>query len=374
MTQGLAARAPESDPRAPRTPPRVVRRAHLLRLRGQGEGVARRAAPWRAAEEEGRPRRARGQARQERQGPRRASADLERAVEQLESFREVLVPGREGRRARQGAASARRRESSSPATSWSTSDLLGDFIKGFIKSTPRVTGFVGGTDDPPAISEAEVREITQQMEEGAAKPKVLFESGENVKVDRRTLPGLQRRRRRGEARQGKAPGADQHLRTSDARRARVRPGREGVGGRVRGEEGHRGSQAPDSGGRANPSPPVGPALGQRGVNIMEFCKAFNAQTQAQAGLIIPVIITVYADRSFTFITKTPPASVLLKKAAGLEKGSGEPTRARSAGQRHASSGAGDRQAQDARSRAEHARGRERTVAGTARSMGLEVVD
>ena len=76
-------------------------------------------------------------------------------------------------------------------------------------------------------------------------------------------------------------------------------------------------------GQANPSPPVGPALGQRGVNIMEFCKAFNAQTQAQAGLIIPVIITVYADRSFTFITKTPPAAVLLKRAAGIEKGSGE---------------------------------------------------
>src|SRR5207253_9681696 len=76
-------------------------------------------------------------------------------------------------------------------------------------------------------------------------------------------------------------------------------------------------------GQANPSPPVGPALGQRGVNIMEFCKAFNAQTQAQAGLIIPVIITVYADRSFTFVTKTPPAAVLLKRAAGIEQGSGE---------------------------------------------------
>src|SRR5262245_53232191 len=77
-------------------------------------------------------------------------------------------------------------------------------------------------------------------------------------------------------------------------------------------------------GAANPSPPVGPALGQRGVNIMEFCKAFNAQTQAQAGLIIPVVITVYADRSFTFITKTPPASVLLKRAAGIEKGAKTP--------------------------------------------------
>jgi large subunit ribosomal protein L11 len=77
-------------------------------------------------------------------------------------------------------------------------------------------------------------------------------------------------------------------------------------------------------GQANPSPPVGPALGQRGVNIMEFCKAFNAATQSQQGMIIPVIVTVYADRSFTFITKTPPTAVLLKKAAGLDKGSGEP--------------------------------------------------
>src|SRR6187200_3736445 len=78
-------------------------------------------------------------------------------------------------------------------------------------------------------------------------------------------------------------------------------------------------------GQANPSPPVGPALGQRGVNIMEFCKAFNAQTQnLEQGLPTPVVITVYSDRSFTFITKTPPASVLLKKAAGIQSGSGQP--------------------------------------------------
>ncbi len=80
------------------------------------------------------------------------------------------------------------------------------------------------------------------------------------------------------------------------------------------------------GGQANPAPPVGPALGQRGVNIMEFCKAFNAKTQDSKGTIIPVIITVYSDRSFTFITKTPPASVLLLKAAKIEKGSGEPNK------------------------------------------------
>ena len=77
-------------------------------------------------------------------------------------------------------------------------------------------------------------------------------------------------------------------------------------------------------GKANPAPPVGPALGQHGVNIMEFCKAFNAKTSDQAGMIIPVEITVYADRSFSFITKTPPASILLKEKAGIEKGSGEP--------------------------------------------------
>ncbi|MBW1973732.1 MAG: 50S ribosomal protein L11 [Deltaproteobacteria bacterium] len=79
-------------------------------------------------------------------------------------------------------------------------------------------------------------------------------------------------------------------------------------------------------GQANPSPPVGPALGQQGVNIMEFCKSFNAKTQSQEGMIIPVVITVYADKSFSFITKTPPAAVLLKKAAKIAKGSGEPNR------------------------------------------------
>ena len=125
------------------------------------------------------------------------------------------------------------------------------------------------------------------------------------------------------------------------------------------------------GGQANPAPPVGPALGQRGVNIMEFCKAFNAATQAQAGLIIPVIITVYADRSFTFITKTPPASVLLKRAAGIEKGSGEPHKKK----------VGTVTKQQVREIAElktpdltaaSLEAAIRTVEGTARSMGLVV--
>ena len=124
-------------------------------------------------------------------------------------------------------------------------------------------------------------------------------------------------------------------------------------------------------GQANPSPPVGPALGQRGVNIMEFCKAFNAQTAQENGRIIPVEITVFEDRSFTFITKTPPAAVLIKEALNLEKGSAEPNRDKvgrlSADQvrRIAETKMTDLNARDV----EHAM---RIVAGTARSMGVEV--
>jgi large subunit ribosomal protein L11 len=125
-------------------------------------------------------------------------------------------------------------------------------------------------------------------------------------------------------------------------------------------------------GQANPSPPVGPALGQHGVNIMEFCKTFNAQTQGmEAGLPIPVVITVYNDRSFTFITKTPPAAVLLRKAAGVEKGSGTPNTNkvgkvnRKQLEEIAKVKMPDLTAADLDAAV-------RTVAGTARSMGIEV--
>jgi len=125
-------------------------------------------------------------------------------------------------------------------------------------------------------------------------------------------------------------------------------------------------------GEANPSPPVGPALGQHGVNIMEFCKAFNAQTQnIEKGLPIPVVITVYADRSFTFITKTPPASVLLRKAAGIPKGSGRPntekvgTVTRAQLEEIAQTKMEDLNAADMDAAV-------RIIAGSARSMGLNV--
>jgi len=126
-------------------------------------------------------------------------------------------------------------------------------------------------------------------------------------------------------------------------------------------------------GQANPAPPVGPALGQHGVNIMEFCKSFNAQTQAQGGTIIPVEITVFEDRSFTFITKTPPAAVLLREALGIDKGSGEPNRekvgkvSREKVREIAELKMPDLNANDIDAAM-------KIIEGTARSMGVEVAD
>ena len=127
------------------------------------------------------------------------------------------------------------------------------------------------------------------------------------------------------------------------------------------------------GGQANPSPPIGPALGQHGVNIAEFCKTFNARTQDQSGTVIPVVITIYADRSFSFITKTPPASVLLKQAASIAKGSGEPNR--------------DKVGEVTRTQVEDIAKRKfedlnaydlaaaiKIIEGTARSMGITVIE
>ncbi|CAM3585669.1 50S ribosomal protein L11 [Marinicrinis lubricantis] len=126
-------------------------------------------------------------------------------------------------------------------------------------------------------------------------------------------------------------------------------------------------------GKANPAPPVGPALGQAGVNIMAFCKEFNARTQEQAGLIIPVEISVFEDRSFTFITKTPPAAVLLLKAAGIEKGSGVPNKNKVAKVKR------DKVKEIAETKmpdlnAASVEAAMRMVEGTARSMGIEIVD
>ncbi len=126
-------------------------------------------------------------------------------------------------------------------------------------------------------------------------------------------------------------------------------------------------------GQANPAPPIGPALGQHGVNIMEFCKAFNARTQNQAGMVIPVVITVYADKSFSFITKTPPAAVLLKKAAKLKKASGEPNKKKvGTVTRNQLKEIAELKMPDLN--AANVESAMSMVAGTARSMGLDVVD
>ena len=128
-----------------------------------------------------------------------------------------------------------------------------------------------------------------------------------------------------------------------------------------------------NGGNATPAPPVGPALGQKGVNIMDFCKQFNARTQDQAGTVIPVVITVYSDRSFTFITKTPPAAVLLKKAAGLKSASGEPNKkkvatiTRAQAEEIAKTKMPDLNAASVEAATE-------MIKGTARSMGIVVED
>ena len=125
------------------------------------------------------------------------------------------------------------------------------------------------------------------------------------------------------------------------------------------------------GGNATPAPPVGPALGQHGVNIMEFCKAFNSKTQKQAGVIIPVVLTVYADRSFTFITKTPPTADLLRKALGVEKGASD------SGREKIGALSRDKLREIAQTKAKDlnatsTEGAERIIEGTARSMGIEI--
>ncbi|HEV7805613.1 MAG TPA: 50S ribosomal protein L11 [Solirubrobacteraceae bacterium] len=126
------------------------------------------------------------------------------------------------------------------------------------------------------------------------------------------------------------------------------------------------------GGQASPAPPVGPALGQHGINIMEFCKAFNAQTQSDAGTTIPVVITVYEDRSFTFVTKTPPAAVLIKQAIGIDSGSAEPHRVKVGRITHAQvREIAERKLNDLN--ANDLDQASKIIAGTARSMGVDVV-
>ena len=256
---------------------------------------------------------------------------------------------------------------------------------GLVKNTPGVTGFVGSRNKPLPLSQTEVDNLLHTETPGQAAATGAGAGGEGVAKpkaarpvrDRRDRQGhrrpalrLLRRDRRDQRRRRQAQGARLDLRPRDPGRGRLRPGQEGL----------RQAMAKKvltliklqiPAGAANPAPPVGPALGQHGVNIMDFCKAFNAQTQQDSGTIIPVEITVFEDRSFTFITKTPPAAVLIKEALGIEKGSGEP---------HANK-VGTISAAQIRAIAEKKMpdlnandldAASKIIAGTARSMGVDV--
>ena len=192
-----------------------------------------------------------------------------------------------------------------------------------VKGTPGVTGFVGASNEPVPLTQAEVdrllhREVAEVRARGAQ-----FSIGESVKVISGPLSDFS-----GEISEINEDASKlKVLVSSSAARPRSRSAStRSRRSRTMAKKVLTDDQAAGPGGQASPAPPVGPALGQHGINIMEFGKAFNAQTQDDMGTTIPVVITVYEDRSFTFITKTPPAAVLIKQAIGIEKGSGEPHR------------------------------------------------
>ena len=222
-----------------------------------------------------------------------------------------------------------------------------------VRNTPKVTGFVGSGNRPVPLSQEEVDQIFNQVKESIEKPKpkYTFERGESVRIidgpfsnfqgvveevnlDRNTLKVMVTIFGRSTPVELDFLQVEKLLEDEARSEAGFTPAeREGSGERdaappkekfMKKVVGQIKLQIPA--GKATPAPPVGPALGQAGVNIMDFCKAFNAKTQKDEGLIIPVVITVYADRSYTFITKTPPVAVLIKREAGIAKGSGEPNR------------------------------------------------
>ena len=231
-----------------------------------------------------------------------------------------------------------------------------------------MTGFVGASNEPIPLTQAEVDRLLHREVAVRAPSRAQFAIGESVKVISGPLSDFSGEISEINEDAAQAQGAGIYLRAGDARRGRLRPGEEDLMAKkvlttIK-------LQAP--GGQASPAPPVGPALGQHGINIMEFVKAFNAQTQGDAGTTIPVVITVFEDRSFTFITKTPPAAVLIRQAIGIEKGSGEPNRTKvgtitdAQVRQIAEKKLDDLNAHDVDQAA-------KIIAGTARSMGVEVV-
>jgi 50S ribosomal protein uL11/transcription termination/antitermination factor NusG len=213
---------------------------------------------------------------------------------------------------------------------------------GVVKGTPGVTGFVGASQEPVPLTQGEVDRLLHKEVATATRTRAQFSIGESVKVVSGPLSDY-------------------------SRRGRLRPSEKAL----MAKKVLTTIKLQANAGQASPAPPVGPALGQHGINIMEFCKAFNAQTQAETGTVIPVVITVYEDRSFTFITKTPPAAVLIRQALRIGKGSGEPNRMKVGTitqqqlREIAERKLPDLNANDIDQAA-------KIIAGTARSMGVEV--
>ncbi len=237
-----------------------------------------------------------------------------------------------------------------------------------VRSTPKVTGFVGSGNKPVSLPAEQVEEIVRNMEAGAEKPKPksVFQRGDKVRVIDGPFVNFQ--------------GVVEDMNPERGRMKVVVP----VFGRptpveleyyqverpVKKVQAMVKLQIPA--GKANPSPPVGPALGQHGVNIMEFCKGFNAQTNTQEGLILPVVVTIFADRSFTFIVKTPPAAVLLKRAAGIAKASAVPHKDK-IGKVTRTQVREIAQTKLVDLNTDNVDSAMRIIEGTARSMGIEVV-
>ena len=260
-----------------------------------------------------------------------------------------------------------------------------------VKNTPKVTGFVGAGAKPTPLSKDEVEQILSRCKTAAEKPKpkYMFEKGEQVRINEGPVHQLQRRGRRSEPRQEHAEGDGDDLRPLDARGTRLPAGGEDLATEHadRSRSWRDGPRWLDrnmakkiqalvklqiAAGKATPAPPVGTALGPQGVNIMDFCKNFNAKTAKDEGLIIPVVVTVYADRSYSFITKTPPAPVLLKRAANIAKGSAEPNKNK-VGTVTAKQVEEIAKLKMPDLNCESLEAAVKTVAGTARSMGLDVI-
>ena len=254
-----------------------------------------------------------------------------------------------------------------------------------VRNTPGVTGFVGSGASPPrsrarksrtSSASARSKRRRGRREEGAAAPRVR--GGRAGAGHHRSVRRFQRCDHRDRRRPLEAQGAREHLRSRDPRRARVRPTDvPQSSSENKNQYGQDARSLRSSRSRSRPAGNAGAAgrtaLGPHGINIMDFCKAYNAATENQRGTVIPAEITIYEDRTFTFVTKTPPTPVLLQQAAGIEKGSEHP-RHHTVGARHQGAGAPDRRNQDARPQRHRPRRRDEAGRGTARSMGIDVTD